>query len=64
MQPTCPCCQTQMKPKVFKGYYDSFTCWTCECTEERKIIPGSTVKAGAYAFATEGEPAEPDIFRR
>ena len=53
--PICPCCTTPLVPRVFSGYYDSFTCWTCACTDTDTLIPGSTVLAGAYGGATTGD---------
>ena len=41
----CPHCETEMKPEYFTGYYESFPMWTCAC----KVIPGSRIRAGAYA---------------
>jgi hypothetical protein len=61
--PTCPCCKTEMKPKVFGGYYESFTFWGCMCTETETFIPGSTIKAGAFSGYTEGELAKSETLR-
>lgn len=55
-KPTCPVCVTEMQPRYFVGYYESFVCWTCECTSTEIVPPGSTVMAGAYSGAKEGAP--------
>lgn len=31
-RPICPHCNTKIYPVHFNGYYDSFDCWMCECT--------------------------------
>jgi hypothetical protein len=36
-----------MVARYFAGYYERFSFWGCGC----KVIPDSTVKAGAYACA-------------
>ena len=54
LRPVCPHCKTEMKPRHFEGYYESFPCWECKC----EVIPGATVIAGSYSHATEGEPVE------
>ena len=58
--PICPCCNTALVPRVFAGYYDSFTCWTCACTTTNTFIPGSTILAGGYGYAIDGDPATAD----
>ncbi len=58
--PICPCCNTALVPRVFSGYYDSFTCWTCACTDADTLIPGATILAGAYGGATTGDLATTD----
>ena len=47
MKPVCPFCNTAMVARYFAGYYERFSFWGCDC----KVIPDSTVKAGAYACA-------------
>lgn len=32
-KPVCPHCKTAMAPTNYKGYYDQFPCWICECRE-------------------------------
>jgi len=44
-KPVCPYCKTEMKPRYFQGYYESFSMWKCAC----KRIQGEKVLAGAYA---------------
>lgn len=56
----CPCCNTALVPRVYVGYYDSFTCWTCACTDADTLIPGATVLGGAYGCATTGDVATTD----
>ena len=29
--PVCPHCKAQMTPVSYKGYYESFDYWECEC---------------------------------
>jgi hypothetical protein len=38
----------------YVGYYDEFPMWSCEC----QVIPGSTVEAGSWSYARQGESAE------
>lgn len=54
MKPICPSCNTKMLAKYFVGYYEQFSCWSCEC----KIIPGSVVEAGSFSFAESGTSVE------
>lgn len=58
--PICPCCNTELAPRVFSGYYDSFTCWTCICTDADTLIPGATILAGGYSGARDGDIATED----
>ena len=58
--PICPCCNTALAPRVLSGYYDSFTCWTCICTDADTVIPGATILAGAYGGARDGDLATAD----
>ena len=58
--PVCPCCNTTMTPRVFVGYYDNFTCWSCFCTDSNTFIPGSTILAGGYGGGITGDVATPD----
>lgn len=51
-KPICPHCKTEMQARYFQGYYESFSFWQCKC----EVIPGSTVAAGSYSWALEGEP--------
>jgi hypothetical protein len=32
-KPVCPYCKSKMNPFNYKGYYDSFSGWGCECNE-------------------------------
>jgi transposase-like protein len=43
--PVCPYCKTKMKPFHYRGYYDSFVGWECECYE----IPNAETQLGEYA---------------
>jgi hypothetical protein len=58
--PICPCCNTALVPRVFAGYYDRFTCWTCACTDANTLIPGATILAGGYGWGTDGDLATVD----
>jgi tRNA(Ile2) C34 agmatinyltransferase TiaS len=44
-KPVCPICKTEMSPFNFKGYYDEFSGWSCEC----KNFPDTKSCQGAYA---------------
>ena len=44
-KPVCPFCKSEMNPKNYKGYYESFGYWGCDCLE----FPGASTFAGAYA---------------
>lgn len=44
-EPVCPHCYAKLRPIQFKGYYDEFPCWTCDCVH----LPGATTETGAYA---------------
>lgn len=43
--PKCPYCKVQLRPVAFKGYYDEFDCWECDCRD----IPGAVEQRGGYA---------------
>ena len=45
VMPVCPFCKSEMKPFDFRGYYDSFCGWGCECEE----IPNAEKQSGEYA---------------
>lgn len=45
IMPVCPHCETRMRPMYFRGYYESFFMWECECIE----IPDAEETRGAYA---------------
>ena len=45
LKPVCPYCKTEMKPKYFSGYYESFSMWKCLC----KRIQRAKVLKGAWA---------------
>jgi len=45
IMPVCPHCKAEMKPFHFKGYYDSFFGWECQCEK----IPNAEIQSGAYA---------------
>jgi len=30
-EPICPICKGKMSPVNYKGYYDSFSFWECDC---------------------------------
>jgi tRNA(Ile2) C34 agmatinyltransferase TiaS len=46
-KPICPNCHTEMELIYYHGYYDNFSCWTCQCDldedQVKKIIYGSYV---------------------
>ena len=54
LRPVCPHCSTEMEPRHFVGYYESFSFWECGC----ESIPAATVAAGSYSGAIEGEVYE------
>lgn len=29
--PVCPYCEKEMKMLKYRGYYDEFDCWICQC---------------------------------
>ena len=43
-KPVCPVCKCEMKQQNYKGYYDSFSYWECDCPE----FPGANTWNGAY----------------
>ena len=43
--PVCPYCHAEMKPFDYRGYYDSFYGWACQCEK----IPNAETQAGEYA---------------
>lgn len=43
--PMCPICKCVMRQRNYKGYYDSFSYWECDCQE----FPGAGTWNGAYA---------------
>jgi hypothetical protein len=43
-----------MEPKYFVGYYERFFFWKCKC----EVLLGSTVEAGSYTDAVDGESTE------
>ena len=45
VMPICPYCKAVMRPFNYKGYYDSFFGWECQCVE----IPNAEYQSGAYA---------------
>ena len=44
--PVCPLCKTQMTGAAYKGYYDSFPYWSCQCDDED--IPVEYTWNGSY----------------
>ena len=46
-RPVCPHCLTEMKETTFKGYYDTFDHWSCECESFKNIE--TQKRGGAYA---------------
>lgn len=54
MKPICPSCNEEMSAKYFIGYYERFSFWQCGC----KIIPNSTIVAGSFSHAEDGELTE------
>lgn len=53
-EPFCSHCNSFMEPKYFVGYYERFFFWKCKC----EVLLGSTVEAGSYTDAVDGEPTE------
>jgi hypothetical protein len=45
VMPCCPFCKAEMKPFDYRGYYDSFFGWECNCVE----IPNAEIQCGRYA---------------
>jgi hypothetical protein len=45
IMPVCPYCKTEMKPFDFRGYYDDFVGWECQCND----IPNAEIQRGQYA---------------
>jgi hypothetical protein len=43
--PVCPYCKTELTPFNYRGYYDSFMGWECQCDE----IPNAEKSYGQYA---------------
>lgn len=43
--PVCPHCKTTMVASTYKGYYDTFSYWECNCD----TLPGAHVVKGAFA---------------
>ena len=43
-KPVCPHCKTAMTPTQYKGYYDTFYYWGCQC----ETLPGAEVEHGAF----------------
>jgi len=33
MKPICPFCRSKMKVMMYKGYYESFPFWNCDCKD-------------------------------
>lgn len=44
--PLCPFCKTVMERALYKGYYDTFSAWICECGDD---IEATTTLSGSYA---------------
>lgn len=42
--PVCPYCKVAMRPRHFRGYYESFYMWECDC----KKVVGAKEKPGAF----------------
>jgi len=42
--PVCPYCKVAMRSRYFRGYYDSFYMWECDC---EKIV-GAEEKPGTF----------------
>ena len=43
-KPVCPICKSEMKQQNYKGYYDSFGYWECDCPG----FSGANTWNGAY----------------
>jgi hypothetical protein len=43
--PVCPYCCSEMTPFHYRGYYDSFCGWECQCEK----IPNAEIQVGEYA---------------
>jgi hypothetical protein len=44
VMPVCPYCKVEMRPRHFRGYYESFYMWECECEK----VAGAKEKSGAF----------------
>ena len=42
--PVCPYCKVTMRPQYFRGHYDSFHAWACEC----ETIPAAEEVMGSF----------------
>jgi len=49
VKPVCPICNTQMRVDKYKGYYDEFNSWVCDCSDKdlEPYLDGTS--KGAYA---------------
>lgn len=47
--PVCPYCCKEMVITVYKGYYDSFTYWECQCDESALNKKATNIWRGSYA---------------
>jgi tRNA(Ile2) C34 agmatinyltransferase TiaS len=45
LKPVCPACLTEMEPTEYQGYYDSFSCWMCDCEN----LDGAVTLQGDWA---------------
>jgi tRNA(Ile2) C34 agmatinyltransferase TiaS len=43
-KPVCPFCKKELTPEQYKGYYDSFDYWGCDCDK----LPDSKKWHGSY----------------
>jgi hypothetical protein len=43
--PVCPHCHVSLRPTQFKGYYDEFCYWECDCDS----LPKAKTVRGAFA---------------
>ncbi len=47
--PICPYCHSEMEISSYKGYYDSFPYWQCECDDDFLEKKATNKAFGSYA---------------
>ena len=48
MTPICPFCRSKMKVMMYKGYYESFPFWNCDCKDSELKHRVVDTFAGSY----------------